>query len=129
MVQREVGEAGEVGKFQDVFTFVFVFGSGFVFVFMFQVGRGDMACDGDWLVMGCQTGVAWSKVGQELMQLNTEEVLQVGLIPLDRPQSLFYLYLKKISQPTWIGLARFPCMCSYLALYFSYIVNFISHIL
>ena len=49
---------------------------------MFQVGRGDMACDGDWLVMGCQTGVAWSKVGQELMQLNTEEVVQVGLIPL-----------------------------------------------
>ena len=41
-----------------------------------------MACDGDWLVMGCQAGVAWSKVGQELMQLNTEEVIQVGLIQI-----------------------------------------------
>jgi len=56
MVEQGIGEAGEVG-------------------------RGDMACDGDWLVMGCQAGVAWSKVGQELMQLNTEEVVQVGLIP------------------------------------------------
>ena len=45
-----------------------------------QVGRGDMACDGDWLVMGCQDGVAWAKLGQELIQLNTEEVLQVGFL-------------------------------------------------
>ena len=38
-----------------------------------------MASDGDWLVLGCQTGVAWAKLGQQLIQLNTEEVVQVGL--------------------------------------------------
>ena len=37
-----------------------------------------MACNGDWLVMGCEAGVAWAKVGQELVQLNTEDVMQVG---------------------------------------------------
>ena len=37
-----------------------------------------MACNGDWLVMGCEAGVAWAKLGQELMQLNTEDVMQVG---------------------------------------------------
>ena len=39
-----------------------------------------MACNGEWLVMGCQAGVAWAKVGQELMQLNTEEVVQVCFV-------------------------------------------------
>ena len=49
-----------------------------------NVGRGDMACDGDWLVMGSETGVAWTKVGkvgvdQQLDQIRTdEEVVQVG---------------------------------------------------
>ena len=49
-----------------------------------NVGRGDMACDGDWLVMGSETGVAWTKVGevgvdQQLDQISTdEEVVQVG---------------------------------------------------
>ena len=37
-----------------------------------------MACNGDWLVMGCEAGVAWAKLGQQLMQLNTEDVMQVG---------------------------------------------------
>ena len=37
-----------------------------------------MACNGNWLVMGCEAGVAWAKLGQELMQLNTEDVMQVG---------------------------------------------------
>ena len=51
-----------------------------------DVGRGDMACDGDWLVMGSDTGVAWTKVGkvgvdQQLDQISTdEEVVQVGNI-------------------------------------------------
>ena len=51
-----------------------------------NVGRGDMACDGDWLVMGSETGVAWTKVGkvgvdQQLDQISTdEEVVQVGNI-------------------------------------------------
>ena len=49
-----------------------------------NVGRGDMACDGDWLVMGSETGVALTKVGevgvdQQLDQISTdEEVVQVG---------------------------------------------------
>ena len=49
-----------------------------------NVGRGDMACDGDWLVMGSDTGVAWTRVGevgvdQQLDQISTdEEVVQVG---------------------------------------------------
>ena len=49
-----------------------------------NVGRGDMACDGDWLVMGSENGVAWTKVGkvgvdQQLDQISTdEEVVQVG---------------------------------------------------
>ena len=49
-----------------------------------NVGRGDMVCDGDWLVMGSETGVAWTKVGkvgvdQQLDQIRTdEEVVQVG---------------------------------------------------
>ena len=49
-----------------------------------NVGRGDMACDGDWLVMGSETGVAWTKVGKvgvekQLEQIRTdEEVVQVG---------------------------------------------------
>ena len=49
-----------------------------------NVGRGDMACDGDWLVMGSETGVAFTKVGevgvdQQLDQISTdEEVVQVG---------------------------------------------------
>ena len=49
-----------------------------------NVGRGDLACDGDWLVMGSETGVAWTKVGkvgvdQQLDQISTdEEVVQVG---------------------------------------------------
>ena len=49
-----------------------------------NVGRGDMACDEDWLVMGSETGVAWTKVGkvgvdQQLDQIITdEEVVQVG---------------------------------------------------
>ena len=49
-----------------------------------NVGRGDMTCDGDWLVMGSETGVAWTKVGkvgvdQQLDQISTdEEVVQVG---------------------------------------------------
>ena len=49
-----------------------------------NVGRGDMACDGDWLVMGSETGVAWTKVekvgvDQQLDQISTdEEVVQVG---------------------------------------------------
>merc|ERR1712226_1416375 len=42
-----------------------------------------MACNGNWLVMGCEAGVAWAQVGQELMQLNTEDVMQVGLVPND----------------------------------------------
>merc|ERR1712130_311509 len=57
------------------------------------VGRGDMACDGDWLVMGCQAGIAWAKLGQELIRLNTEEVVQVGLIP---PHAIL-LHLTSIS--------------------------------
>ena len=37
-----------------------------------NVGRGDMACDGDWLVMGSETGVAWTKVGAILHFTGTE---------------------------------------------------------
>ena len=49
-----------------------------------NVGRGDMVCDGDWLVMGSETGVTWTGVGkvgvdQQLDQISTdEEVVQVG---------------------------------------------------
>ena len=49
-----------------------------------NVGRGDMACDEDWLVMGSETGVTWTGVGkvgvdQQLDQISTdEEVVQVG---------------------------------------------------
>ena len=49
-----------------------------------NVGRGDMACDEDWLVMGSETGVTWTGVGkvgvdQQLDHITTdEEVVQVG---------------------------------------------------
>ena len=49
-----------------------------------NVGRGDIACDGDWLVMGSGPGVTWTKVGkvgvdQQPDQIRTdEEVVQVG---------------------------------------------------
>ena len=72
MVEQVVGEAGQVS------IMVIMISRRDFNLSPSQVGRGDMACNGDWLVMGCEAGVAWAKVGQQLMQLNTEDVMQVG---------------------------------------------------